>query len=98
MSDCSLRCGSLCHMQSEQLHAEKCAHAVTWRDEQGDARVPQYQAAAPVIHLSSRKHQQLVHQLTGDGLALGGRVQFLVEGSHLRQVGRWVLVWGLIFR
>lgn len=58
--------------------------AVTWRDEQRDTHILEYQAASTVIHLSSRKHQQLVHQLTDNGLALGGRVQFLVEGSHLR--------------
>lgn len=58
--------------------------AVTWRDEQRDAHILEYQAASTVIHLSSRKHQQLVHQLTDNSLALGGRVQFLVEGSHLR--------------
>lgn len=70
---------------------------VTWWDEQRDACILEYQAAATVIHLPSRKHQQFVHQLTGDGLALGGRVQFLVEGSHFRQGGRRALPWGFIF-
>lgn len=70
---------------------------VTWRDEQRDARVLQYQAAAAVIHLPSRKHQQLVHQQTDDGLALRGREQLLVKGGHLRQGGRRALRRGLIF-
>jgi hypothetical protein len=62
---------------------EKKLGVVTWRDEEGNACVLEDQATTTVIHLSSRKHQQLVHQLAGDSLALGGRVQFLVEGSHL---------------
>lgn len=57
---------------------------VTWRNEQGDARVLQHQASASVIYLSSRKHQQLVHQLSGDGLAPGRHVEFLIERSYLR--------------
>lgn len=72
--------------------------AVTWRDEQGDARILEHQAATAVVHLSSRKHQQLVHQLSDDSLALGGRVQFLVEGSHLLQRGWGCLPGGLTFR
>lgn len=65
--------------------------AVTWWDEQGDACILEHQATAAVIHLSSRKHQQLVHQPADHGLALSGCVQLLIEGSHLWQCGWQVL-------
>lgn len=56
---------------------------VTWWDEQGDAHVLENQAVSVVIHLFNRKHQQLVHHLTDDGLAFCGPLQFLVEGIFL---------------
>lgn len=80
-----------CTTHKEQLQAEKGEGAVTWWDEQRDAHILEHQAATTVIHLSSREHQQLVHQLTDDGLALSGCVQFLVEGGHLWQCGRCTL-------
>lgn len=67
-----VRC--LCPTHSEQLNAEEGEGALTWWDEQRDAHILEHQAAATVIHLSSREHQQLVHQLTDDGLALSGCV------------------------
>lgn len=69
---------------------------VTWRDEQRNACVVQHQASATVIHLSSRIHQQLMHQLPSDSLAPGGRLELLVERSHLWYCRGWSLPWGLI--
>lgn len=88
---CSFWCGAL--MPSPNTRP---LGTVTWRDEQGDAGILEHQAAAAVIHLSSRKHQQFVHQLAHDGLALGRCVQFLVEGGHLRQSSWWAMPGGLI--
>lgn len=64
----------------------------------GSTCIMEHQAATAVVHLSSRKHQQFVHQLPDDGLALGGCVQFLIEGGHLLQRGRRACPGGLIFR
>lgn len=86
----------ICNMNSCRLRRE--LGAVTWRDEQGNACILEHQAATAVVHLSSRKHQQFVHQLPDDGLALGGRVQFLIEGGHLLQRGWLACPGGLIFR
>ena len=91
--------GCFCPVCKVNSHARRRElDAVTWWDEQGNAGVLEHQAASSVIHLSSRKHQELVHQLTDDGLALGGRVQLLVEGHHLLQRGWRALPGGLIFR
>ena len=85
----------ICNMNSCRLRRER--GAVTWRNEQGNARILEHQAAAAVVHLSSGKHQQFVHQLPDDSLALGGRVQFLIEGGHLLQRGWRACPGGLIF-